>query len=301
MTTLDVETSEEVVSFIIEPYKDPVSKLLNYGEAKGRAWPNYLELGLTKEDIPELIRMATDEALYDESEMEWWATVHAWRTLGQLQAEEAIEPLLKLFEYEGDDYINEELPIVYGMIGPIAVPIVQTFFVQATDRSNLSFVANIFEKIAKQHPEHRIDCIEALTTFLQGYRDNPPALNGALVADLIDLQAVEAASVIKEAYDADCVDIWFCGFWEDVALALGVITMTDEEKEAWKMERHQRLQKIPSPFNFLKPPTTSEQTSTKRYLEFSEHQKAENIKTQSLKSKQKRKATKAGRVKNRKR
>src|SRR5438132_4238107 len=106
-------------------YPHPVDQLLTYGEAKPGKWPDYLPLGLTREHIPGLIRMATDPELNgaDSESLEVWAPVHAWRALGQLQAEEAIEPLLPMFHgMEENEWVQDELPEVYGMIGPNAIP-----------------------------------------------------------------------------------------------------------------------------------------------------------------------------------
>ena len=73
-------------------YPHPVSKLLTQGDCRPTAgkWPNYLELGLTQEHIPELIRMLTDEDLIwaPSDSLEVWAPMHAWRALGQLQTVE---------------------------------------------------------------------------------------------------------------------------------------------------------------------------------------------------------------------
>ena len=45
-------------------YPPPVDKLLTYGDCSQLPrWPNYLELGIEPEHIPDLIRMATDEDL----------------------------------------------------------------------------------------------------------------------------------------------------------------------------------------------------------------------------------------------
>ena len=41
-------------------YQDPVSKLLDYGQADPGDWPDYLSLGFTAEQIPDLIHLATD-------------------------------------------------------------------------------------------------------------------------------------------------------------------------------------------------------------------------------------------------
>jgi len=112
-------------------YSPPVDKLLTYGDCRDlRKWPDYLELGLTQEHVPELIRMAIDDDLNwaDSDSLEVWAPIHAWRALGQLKAEEAIEPLMELFhELEDSDWVGEELPVVYGMIGPEAIPQLATY------------------------------------------------------------------------------------------------------------------------------------------------------------------------------
>ncbi len=119
----------------IESYTPPIGKLLTYGDGREigenlKDWPQYLELGIGPEHIPDLIRMATDEELrWVESDMlEVWAPIHAWRTLAVLHAEEAIEPLLPLLdEAEDDDWVVEELPRVYAMIGPAALPALERY------------------------------------------------------------------------------------------------------------------------------------------------------------------------------
>src|SRR5579864_2999502 len=114
-------------------YTSPVDKLLTLGEAEfvlPEKWPDYLELGLGPEHIPELIRMATDRELRnieaeedEEEDPEFWAPIHAIRALGQLHAEAAIEPLVQLLTVQaGDEWMQEELRFVFGLIGPAAIP-----------------------------------------------------------------------------------------------------------------------------------------------------------------------------------
>ena len=94
-------------------YSPLVSSLLTYGDGRElRQWPDYLELGFKPEHIPDLIEMATDEKLNkgDPKSLEVWAPVHAWRTLAQLKAEEAVEPLttlLRMFDSDDDDFVGE--------------------------------------------------------------------------------------------------------------------------------------------------------------------------------------------------
>lgn len=88
-----------------ETYAPPVAKLLAYGEPEpvlSEDWPNYLELGIGPEHIPDLIRMVADKDLRttdpDEKDPKYWAVVHAWRALGHLRDVTAVEPLLQLSE-----------------------------------------------------------------------------------------------------------------------------------------------------------------------------------------------------------
>ncbi|HEX9132162.1 MAG TPA: hypothetical protein VF844_07710, partial [Ktedonobacteraceae bacterium] len=87
-------------------YVSPVDKLLTLGKAQpvdSDKWPNYLELGFGQEHIPDLMRMAKDHELRsleseegEEEKPEFWAPVHALRTLGQLHSEAAAEPLVNM-------------------------------------------------------------------------------------------------------------------------------------------------------------------------------------------------------------
>ena len=109
-------------------YPPPVDQLLTLGDARNMTrWPDYVAIGLGPEHIPDLIRMATDEDLNtaDSESLEVWAPLHAWRALGQLRAESAVEPLLDLLhrvDDNHDDWVGREIPQVMGMIGPAAIP-----------------------------------------------------------------------------------------------------------------------------------------------------------------------------------
>src|ERR1051326_7601415 len=148
-------------------YPEPVSRLLTYGDcSRQREWPDYLKLGLTREHIPELIRMAMDEKLNyaDPDAQEVWAPVHAWRALGQLQAEEAIRPLLRQFDDEENDWARDEIPEVYGMIGP---PAIEPLAEYLSDRGQGMYArlaaAHALERIGTLHPEAREESVAALT------------------------------------------------------------------------------------------------------------------------------------------
>lgn len=210
-------------------YPAPVSKLLTLGEAERRnAWPNYLELGLGMEHIPDLIRMALDEELNSASSKsdEVWAPLHAWRALAQLRAEAAIEPLLNLFrrvDQHHDDWVLEDLPDAYGVIGPAAIPALAAYL---ADSSHGLFAriatATALKEIGTRHPESRAAAVAALTGQLERFAQSDPSLNGSLLADLLDLDAVESAPVIERAFAAGAIDEMIAGDWEDVQVEFGL-------------------------------------------------------------------------------
>lgn len=210
-------------------YTEPVSSLLTYGSARNiNDWSVYLELGLTEKHIPELIKMVGDEELNqaDGDKSEFWAPIHAWRTLGVLRATEAvpamIDQLYQVDEYH-NDWVAEDMPLAFAMIGE---PAIQELAQYAGNTSRTLFAraaaAFSLSHIGKAHPETRKLCIAGIEKALADYRQNDPDLNGSLVARLIDLKATEAYSTIQQAYQNDSVDLMVCGDLEDVEILLGL-------------------------------------------------------------------------------
>ncbi len=211
-------------------YTNPVAKLLTYGKCDikrmDERWPDYLELGFTKEHIPDLIRMSTDSNLNhaNQDSLEVWGPLHAWRTLGQLGAEEAVQPLVLLFvELSDDDWLPTELPKVFSLIGPVSIPALERFLSDdGIDAYNRNPVPKCLEQIAKAHSVCRKRCVDVLTCQLEKYESNAPILNAFLVSSLADLNAAESINVIREAYSKECVDISVLGDLEDAEILMGV-------------------------------------------------------------------------------
>lgn len=212
-------------------YPPPVNKLLTLGDPRGeREWPDYLALGISAEHVPDLIRMALDETLHwaDSESKEVWSPIHAWRTLGQLRAEAATEPLTHLLvriDRDHDDWVGEELPEVFGMIGANAIPVLVAYL--SDPRHDLwarVAAGSGLEEIGKQYPPLRSECVTALTHQLERFAENDPTLNGSLLANLLDLRGVESAPVIERAFAAKKVDGSVAGDWEDVQIEFGLKT-----------------------------------------------------------------------------
>lgn len=219
-------------------YRDPVAKLLTYGDCRSLpVWPeklDYLSLGFTSEHIPDLIRMATDKDLYwaDSESLEVWAPIHAWRVLGQLRAEAAIEPLLDLLALsndEDDEWTLEELPGVFGLIGPAALDPLAGYLADAGHGLWTRVTAGAaIAKIGLQHPQTREMCIAALTAVLERFIEHDETLNANLIYSLTELRAIEAAPLMERAFAAGRVDETLMGGWREVQVELGLIPAPPE-------------------------------------------------------------------------
>jgi hypothetical protein len=211
------------------PYTQPVRQLLNYGDCSemGDEWPDYCgELGFTAEHIPELIRMATDPQfeLNEEQGLDIWAPAHAWRVLGQLRATEAVEPLLDMLYARGDEeWMSEEFPTVFKMIGPPAIAGLACALSDKPEKffANLT-IAESLQVIGNTYPEAKEDCITALTDRLERCTEQSPDLNAFFISQLIDLKAVDSLPAIRQAFEREYVDYSFEGDIENVEIEMGV-------------------------------------------------------------------------------
>ncbi len=217
-----------------EVYRDPVVQLLTLGDPRQKGdmafgWRDYTALGLTAEQIPELARMALDEDVYraDPESAEVWAPLHAWRALGQLRAESAVEPLLQLLhridEYD-DDWTQGDLPRVFGMIGPAAIPGLRDFLADAEHGEWARIAASEgLVNMVEQFPESREQVVAIISDQLRHFAEQARVVNAFLVEALCTLKALESAAVIEQAFAADTVDLSVLGDWEEAQILLGLL------------------------------------------------------------------------------
>jgi hypothetical protein len=217
-------------------YAEPVSKLLALGFPK-EPWQDYLALGLTPADIPELIRMVEDRELRrleppadlgeDEELPEWYAQIHAWRTLAQLKAETAVPAILGTLwqiDDEDDDWIGEDAEEVFALIGPAAIQPLGKYLTDEThDLYARAAAASSLRGIALAHPETRAVCIGPLVAVLEKYSGNDEGLNGLLIYELVQLKASEHIDLIEKAFAEERVDEMIMGDFEDVQIELGLL------------------------------------------------------------------------------
>jgi hypothetical protein len=219
-------------------YTEPVSKLLILGSPDNRGWRDYLKMGFTREHIPELIRLVEDKKLRwmespsdlseeDDEITEWYGQIHAWRTLAQLKAEEAIPALLSILQ-EIDDYMDdwygEDSFKVFPMIGPAAIHLLAEYLSDTKHGTWARVAASAsLEKMVKEHPETKEECAVAIVAALQIYKDNDESLNGSLISDLVQMGAArEHLDLIEEAFKSGNVDESVDGDFEDTQIKLGL-------------------------------------------------------------------------------
>ncbi|HYR11986.1 MAG TPA: hypothetical protein VEQ60_29650 [Longimicrobium sp.] len=215
-------------------YPPAVDQLLTLGRpSSGLPWADYRSMGLAEEHVPALLELLGDERLswevFDDhaDETPFWAKAHAWRALGQLRADAAIEPLIHiLVAGEDDDWATSDIPQVLGMIGPAALPSLRTALPAAARGSDpwpAITLATALREIGARHPEAREQVVEALVRQLKLWEQQDAEVNGFLVHDLVELRATEAAPVMQEAFEAEAVDELIIGDWEEVQVALGLL------------------------------------------------------------------------------
>ena len=273
-------------------YRKPVDVLLTLGDLQesDHQWPDYSEYGIGAEHIPDLIQLATDSELHwaDSESLDVWAPIHAWRTLGQLRAEEAIDPLLNLFhELEEDgwgDWTGEELPRVFGLIGAAAIPALTAYL--ADTSHNISpriSAAHALAEIGMSHAEAEEACIAALTQQLEAFRKNDRELNGFLISYLVDLQAIETAPLMQRAYAAGRVDEIVMGDWEDVQVALGLKPYVERDADFF-MDDIEDVDPEDRPFAF-KPQSAAKRKKAKTKRNMARKSRKQNRKKKKRKKK----------------
>ena len=147
------------------------------------------------------------------------------------------------------------------MIGAVCIPFLTGYL---TDKKPSAWskvaAASGLVKIAEFYPAHRDECAQLLIKALSRHQEQPPELNGSLVAKLLDLQATEAASAIEKAYREGPMDEMVCGSWARVQIELGLATAADfspEELQHKTPEWMEPIQKIADLAFELIPPDDS--------------------------------------------
>jgi hypothetical protein len=212
-------------------YQHPVSQILHLKEAPSWEddWLDYTKmLGLTTADIPELIRLSWDQEPLDFEVEEWG--VHAIRAVIQLDSEVGLNLYIdQLKKFPDDDWLHEEVSGISKRVGAIAIkPFVELLEDPSQELWLRSTAANGLQEVAKAYPECRDACVQATIAQLHHYQQQDDGvINSILVDTLIQLKAVEAASLIEQVF-ANCeIDEWLTGSWAAAQVKLGIKQESD--------------------------------------------------------------------------
>jgi len=213
-----------------DAYGPPVKQLLALSEPHRDEKRDYTALGISENDVPALIRLATDEQLHEgpQESPVVWAPVHAWRALAQLHAQEAIAPLIELLRRADkgwDDWVSEDLPKALVGFGAAALAPLTTYLAEAKHGEWARVAAaRAIGLIGETHPELRAECVTRLCAQLDRCAEQSETFNAFLISPLWDLRAVEAMPVIERAYASGRVDESIQGDVEDVEIQFGLKT-----------------------------------------------------------------------------
>ncbi len=212
-------------------YPHPVSELLTLGRCHWQNWTNYSRLPFNHSHISALVDLARDRALMDhEDDTNSWAPVHAWRVLGIMADQDAVEPLLNLMWNEtGDEFfIPEYLPSALGRMGKTAMPALMQFVSDACLELSVRLLAIDALKFCGQfHRSLQATIASFLKQILDNHYDDDASLNAHLIAALVDLGVKQAASSIEEAYNRGTIDHSILGDMDDVEKEL---SLNDEKR-----------------------------------------------------------------------
>jgi hypothetical protein len=255
------------------PYSDSVAKLLEIG-TPDTSWPDYPVLyGLTAEHIPELIRMAVDEQVWEEdSESEAvYRNVHAWRALAQLQAFESIPSLVSLLHWVddyGDDWTGEELPEVFGRLGPAAIPFLADYLADPDhgEWARVAATASLVE-IGKHHRASPPECANVIAHTLATFRTNSSLLNAEMITALSDLEQAETYPLVEQAFQSGNVDISIMGDWEDFQIKVGLLEKRLTEEPDFHSALFSSLTGLSNPSPVRRGGKTEKKAKVKRKME----------------------------------
>lgn len=201
-----------------------LNRLAVFGEQDPRQpWSDYSGCGFTVADAPALAELVGDVSLLNPEGDDVWIPLHAWRALQPLMPAGLHELLLTLNPLAEDDWASVELPKVIAAAGGVAIEPLQAFI---RDTANAEYARSIavdaLIELVRYDVGWREQVMAVFASSLQVGTDDDEWVNSSLVSGLVEMKAVEAVEVIREAYARNKVDISFHGDLEGVEMDLGI-------------------------------------------------------------------------------
>lgn len=164
------------------------------------------------EIVPPLCQILEDSRQYlTASDNRWWMPVHAVKLLGTLADPQALPQLVRTLIPAGElgiDWIMEDMPTVFGRIGPRAIDSLMEFIIIHNGNNDLwwsrSTASDGLVAIALSHPPERGRILSFLhQLFLE---DDDPEFLSFAGTGLLDLNDPSSYPVLKKAFDLGIID-----------------------------------------------------------------------------------------------
>jgi hypothetical protein len=204
---------------------------------------DYAKLGFTQDDVELLIEIALDyDFKYTDSsiEVEQYTPCHAIMALGQFEAVEALEPLLKRLDiFEDYDYYREALIYYIRKIAYLKIDVLIDYFLDKDNFTGLRIlVVEGMEEALKKDKIIDKKVEEAFIRYLQRDDELDDFLNPMVIFMLIDITKDRHIDLIRQVFDTKPVDTFYSGDFEDIEVRLGL------KKERTKPREKNKLQKL---------------------------------------------------------
>lgn len=212
--------------------------------------PVYNNFAVNKEEIDDLIDFACDMNLYySELEEEYWIPIHAWRILCELDVNEAVEPLISMFnEYPEDDYceyLDIELPEVVARLSKGShLKILSDLLYDKSKSIDARILAlRTIELSGRYFDFCTSECLDILAHCLDNSDHEQRDFNGFIVAAMLHLDRPESKiDSIRKAFNNDIVDLTIVGDLEDVEMELGLRDKRETPERNYRLEKYPQLE-----------------------------------------------------------
>lgn len=152
--------------------------------------------------------------------------ITAWRAIGDLRSEAAVEPLTEFLQElsdEIDEWATEDLPLVFGKIGePSVDPLIRVANNVECSEVGRRIAVRSLEVLVPLVPTARDRITDALTGMLERATADHNYFNSVVMGALVDMRVVAAAPAIERAFSANLIDTGYMGDWNEVRRELGV-------------------------------------------------------------------------------
>ncbi len=221
---------------IVKPYqKTKVASLLSLGRA-GLDDPglSYRALGLSRKNKEKLLNLGANLYLYyysfaeGEEDTAFYAVVHAWKALSELEIPEAKSLFVELLGYFFEE--EDEGDWMASMFRKLIVPFRAEMFEESVryildEDENEWFRAEFIDLLQDMIKNDEVDKEQVSGVFKQLFKEcNNRVVNASAIAVCKDEKFDEHYPQIKKLYEKKLVDKSYDGDLEDVEMAFGIRT-----------------------------------------------------------------------------